>query len=109
MINIADIAKTDAPETIYLPIKYQTILGYVFDKNSMPYRQIRASQMRNARELDKIRTGWAARFEELDGRHYTCHDTCGFTADLSADTMYDLCRKALDDDDVKRMLNTCNL
>lgn len=109
MINITDLAKTDIPETIYLPIKYQTILGYLFNKNGMPYRQTRASQMRNMHELDKIRTDWAARFEELDGRHYTCHDTCGFTANLNTDTMYDLCRKALNDDDVKRMLNTCNL
>lgn len=108
MIDMNKFKKTMYSHTIYVPPKHRTILAYLCEKTNIEFQQTYATKLRSQYCTITAREYWAERFSKLDGTEYTYTQTSGFTARFEPETMFEICKKALKDDDVIRMLRTCN-
>lgn len=108
MIDMNKLRKSNEIETIYVPPMHRTILAYLCEQNHIEFTQTYAIKLRKRTELDKTRKYWAERFSTLDKKTYLYTQLSGFHTHYNPETLFDLCKQGLYDEDVLRMLHTCD-
>lgn len=108
MIDMNKFKKSNTTETIYVPSMHRTILAYLCEQNHIEFSQTYAIKLRKQTGLNHKRQYWAERFSELDKKTYLYTQLSGFHVRFDPETLFVICKQGLQDEDVLRMLRTCD-